>query len=333
MRIAILGAGFSGLATAWHLLQYQSLKNPLELVVFDPKGVGGGASGIAAGLMHPYAGAHAKLNLQAQEGMQATFKLLNIATQALGAAVAESSGLLRMAISDDQKRDFLACAAKHDDVQLCSPEECRSLIPEIIASEGILIKSAVTVNSERYLEGLWLACSLRQAKLEKRAINSLSELADFDVIIVAMGAATTSLAELKDLPIRATKGQIIECQWPKHVPALPMPVNSQAYIVMNPGNASCIVGATYERHYSSADPQFNSALEELQEKAWQLLPSLKHAQISKHRAGLRASAPNHQPFIKKINQKCWVICGMGSKGLLYHALYAEKLSAEIFAVG
>lgn len=331
MRIAILGAGFSGIATAWHLLQFQSTKKSLQVVVFDPKGVGGGASGIAAGLMHPYAGAHAKLNPQAAEGMQATFKLLDAAAKALGESVADVSGLLRIALTEDQKRDFSLCASKHADVQRCTSDMCQSLVPGVALSEGILIRSAVTVNSERYLQGLWQACSLLGAKLEKSAIMNLTELSDFDVIVVAIGAAATSLPELAHLSITPIKGQIIECQWPQHLAALPMPINSQAYIVMNPGNATCIIGATYERHFSSAESEFNNALEELQAKASALFPALGNIQIVKCRAGLRASAPHHQPLIKQINQKCWVISGMGSKGLLYHALYAEKLSQQIMA--
>ncbi|HRD55095.1 MAG TPA: FAD-dependent oxidoreductase, partial [Parachlamydiaceae bacterium] len=50
MKIAIIGAGFAGLATAWHLLQHQD-KIPLEVTIFDSSGFGGGASGIAAGLL------------------------------------------------------------------------------------------------------------------------------------------------------------------------------------------------------------------------------------------------------------------------------------------
>lgn len=45
MRIAIIGAGFSGLAAAWYFLQQPHL----EVTVFDKKGIGGGASGVAAG--------------------------------------------------------------------------------------------------------------------------------------------------------------------------------------------------------------------------------------------------------------------------------------------
>ena len=94
MRIAILGAGFSGLATTWHLLKQKNA----EIVVFDPVGIGGQTSGIAAGLLHPYAGVHAKQNKNGYEGLQATLELLEVASNELGRPVTKNTGLLRVAI-------------------------------------------------------------------------------------------------------------------------------------------------------------------------------------------------------------------------------------------
>lgn len=51
MNIAIIGAGFSGLALAYFLLQSSA-----HVTLFDAVGIGGGASGIATGLLHPYPG-------------------------------------------------------------------------------------------------------------------------------------------------------------------------------------------------------------------------------------------------------------------------------------
>lgn len=326
MKIAILGAGFCGLATAWNLLQFPET----EVVVFDPNGVGKGTSSIAAGLLHPYVGAHSKLNWRAIEGLQATRKLLSIAEQALSKTVAYPSGMLRLALTELQMKDFSNCAKLHEDVHWRTQEECESTAPQIIPNPGIFIDSAVTVDCESYLQGLWKACESRGAVFEQIAVHSLQQLDQFDKIIVAMGAHITELKDLSHLPICPTKGQILEYQWPESLEPLPFPVNSQAYLLMNPQGSSCIVGATYEKQFSSLLPNRETAMKDILPKASAFFPKINEMGMISCRAGVRAGTPDRKPYIAQINEKCWVLTGMGSKGLLYHALFAQELIKKIF---
>lgn len=52
-RFAVVGGGFAGVAAAWHLL---ALSNPraIDIDLLDVAGIAGGASGAAAGLLHPF---------------------------------------------------------------------------------------------------------------------------------------------------------------------------------------------------------------------------------------------------------------------------------------
>uniref|UniRef100_A0A7C9A090 FAD dependent oxidoreductase domain-containing protein n=1 Tax=Opuntia streptacantha TaxID=393608 RepID=A0A7C9A090_OPUST len=54
LRCAVLGAGFAGLSVAWHLLRHSPKELKLDVDIFDEVGIGGGASGVAGGLIHPY---------------------------------------------------------------------------------------------------------------------------------------------------------------------------------------------------------------------------------------------------------------------------------------
>lgn len=324
MRIAILGAGLSGLAAAWHLLQYQKL----QVVVFDPAGVGGGASGIAAGLMHPYAGAHAKLNWQGIEGMESTCELLKVAEKALGKPVAEYSGMLRMALTEQQHQDFKNCAKQYPDVEWLTVDECQTLVPGIVPKEGLLVRSAVTVNCGLYLQGLWKACEALGAQFEKSAVQSFEELAGFDRIIVAMGYASKMFPELAHLPLSPVKGQILELRWPEGLPHLPLPINSQAYLARSGEGASYFAGGTFERKFTTQEAIPEIAIAEIMPKICAFLPALEQAQVIGCRAGIRASTPNHRPLVARINERCWVLTGMGSKGLLYHSLFASRLAQD-----
>lgn len=319
MQIAILGAGFCGLASAWHLLQNSKIK----VCLFDPAGIGGGASGIAAGLLHPFAGLHAKLNWCGYEGMTATRRLLEVSSNTEGVPVFENAGLMRLAITDEQRESFFRCTLMHP--QEVSWQENTDFI-EQGSFPGIWIKSALTVNCGLYLKGLWKACMAKGARLENIAIEKLSDLKEFDAIVITIGAFTSSLKESAHIPITQVKGQILEFQWPGHLADLPYPINSQAYFIYNSAKKSCLVGSTFERNFSHPLEDPFTAMSELSPKFSPLFPSLNNAKILNCRSGIRASTPNHLPILEKVAKNVWVLTGMGSKGLLYHALMAEKLS-------
>ncbi len=323
MKIAIIGAGFSGLATAWTLLQH---KLQLEVVIFDGHGIGCGASGVSAGLMHPFAGAHSKLNKWGYEGFKATEKLLRASEIALGKKPYIESGILRPALLPIQLTDYQIASQKYsEEIQWLSQEEIKELIPDIADAPGIFIKNGITVFSQEYLQGLWLACQKLGAVFQQLTVTSLVELADFDAIVVAMGAHSADLKELSHLPLSYTKGQILELEWPEGFPPLPMPLNAQIYCVMLPDNKRCMAGSTYERNFNSSKSDIKIARDEICPKLALLYPPLKDAKIINCHTGIRVSAPHHLPFLHQVNERCIVLTGMGSKGLLYHALFAERL--------
>lgn len=323
MRIAIIGAGFSGLATTWHL--QQKIAPMPRITVFDSIGIGGGASGIAAGLMHPFAGAHSKLNWRGKEAYQATLKLLQISENALGRSVITQKGLLRMAISEEQQKNFFRCSQKYPELAWWNSEHCQTKMPGIALNSGMFIPEAITVDCALYLQGLWQACQQQGAELCIQKIASLQELSAFDVVIVAAGAFSNVFPELAHITITPVKGQLLEIAWPQ----LPFAVNSQAYMAFGQSAKSGFVGASYERDVESFEPDVEAAKKEIFPKAMELFPDIAHAKILDCRAGVRASMPGHLPVIKHVKPNVWLLSGMGSKGLLYHAFFAEQLSQAV----
>lgn len=328
MKVAIIGAGFSGVASAWHLLNKDSAK----VTLFDLNGIGGGASGVAAGLMHPYVGAHSKLNWRGMEGYHATTLLLKIASESLSQPVANDAGLLRVALTEQQAKNFLLCSQKYRDVEWLTPDECLAVMPGTRAKGGIKIRTAVAVNCQLYLQGLWQACQKKGAVLKHQAIANLQELKDFDAIIVANGPACTSFSELSHLRITPVKGQILELSWPMDISMPILPMSSQAYIILNPSAGTCFAGATYERNFTDSGLDCEFAKKELMPKVESLIPILKNAEVIGCRAGVRVSTPNHLPIVQHVGKNIWVITGMGSKGLLYHSLFAEQVACEVLSM-
>lgn len=328
MRIAVIGAGFSGLAICWFLAHGQNN----QVTLFEMQGVGGGASGVSCGLLHAYAGVHAKKTWMADEGLKSTRQLLDISSQALQQPVANYAGILRPIQNLTQQKDFYLAAQKYSDLEIWSEEKCQKYIPEL-SSEGLFVKSGITVDSQKYLEGLWLACRHAGVELKQDTFHQLSDFDSFDAIVIAAGAGIFKLPELAHLPLFAIKGQVIELSWPKQRPPLPFSLIANCYLVMQPGNQSCIVGATYERQYQDEFADISMASSYLKTKAVSLLPYLAEAPVLSCRAGLRIFSPdNLTPLIgllPKFSKPTWLFTGLGSKGLLHHAWLANLCSKAI----
>lgn len=331
MKIAILGAGYTGLACAWHLLHSPIRPRGLHLTLIDEKSVGGGASGIAAGLLHSFVGLHAKINWRGFEAMQATRHLIEQSALALGRPVASATGLLRIALSEEQEKNYRRTAEENSDVEWWEPQRCKDRVISLEPHRGgIYISSGQTVFSSDYLQGLWRSCQLQGAEQLQMAVESLGQLKHYDRIIVAAGAGTAGIEELAELPITLVKGQLLDLEWPEGVPPLPFAVNSQSYVVMNPDNKSCVAGATYERDYEALGVDVEAAKREIFPKL-PFLPFLQNAPVLRCRAAFRVSTKGHLPITKQINSRTWALTGMGSKGLLYHALLARELSEVVLS--
>ena len=62
------------------------------------------------------------------------------------------------------------------------------------------------------------------------------------------------------------------------------------------------------------------------QKAKKLIHEIDSPEIISAKSGVRVTTPDKLSLIKKITPKTWVFTGLGSRGLLYHALFAEKLT-------
>jgi len=117
-RIAIVGAGFAGVATAYHVFRQVAdahaeatadgndrMVAPVRVTLIDEKRVAGGASGVAAGLLHPYT-PRGKIIWRGTEGVAATLELVEAAENAERAmeATAMEAAAERDEVYGDEKK-------------------------------------------------------------------------------------------------------------------------------------------------------------------------------------------------------------------------------------
>lgn len=283
-KAAVVGAGFAGLAAAYFLSE------KFQVTLFDQKKIGGGASGVSSGLLHPYPGEKGRLSWESQKAMARAQELLQVAENALGKPVCHRGGILRL-----------------------GPIHTPGLDVEVLGPDKFLIISGITVFTSLYLQGLWLACEKRGVILKIEKVESLQALEGYEVVVLAAGAGIRFFPEKEHLKINFVKGQVLTCALEE---PLERSISSKIYTAVTQWPLQCHVGATYERDVVDEIPD--------REKAMELLnPSLP---VLDCRAGIRVTNPAHYfPILQQVGDCRYVITALGSRGLLYHGLIASRL--------
>ena len=315
-KIAIIGAGFSGLGACYHLL-----RSGAQITLFDGKGVGGGASGIASGLLHPYPGEVARLSWKGEEALAETMKLLEL----VGPEVYKETGILKLALSEKQKVAFKLRAKEREDVEWWDAEKCHTFAPGTHYLPGIFIRSGITVHASLYLEGLCRICEEHGAHFEKKHV-SLADLTAFDQVVIAAGGGIRTFEEEKDLDLKYNKGQILVCQRPSYMKK-DVSISGKGYIAMSEQKKRCYLGSTYERGTLTEEPCLGTATDLILEQAGQYMADMSSFKVEGCLSGVRVvSRKSYHPIIKQLSEKLFVITAMGSRGLLYHSYMGKALT-------
>ncbi|KAK4431830.1 hypothetical protein Salat_0945100 [Sesamum alatum] len=245
LRYAVLGAGFAGLSVAWNLLQHGSRESHLCVDIYDEVGIGGGASGVAGGLLHPYS-PKVKLLWRGAECWNETLNLLHIAEDALlklvnkrkcetlenkESPIVRRRGILRpvvnlknMNIMTENAQNCLANCR----IEPIHEDAAKNLVPNLSVPSNLafFMPEALNINARSYLEGLYLACQNlandmsalghvnREVHFHQKSVQSLPDLAgEYDAVIICFGARAVFLPELSGkLPLRTCRGIITHLQ-------------------------------------------------------------------------------------------------------------------------
>ncbi|KAL0315335.1 UNVERIFIED_CONTAM: hypothetical protein Sradi_5411700 [Sesamum radiatum] len=241
LRYAVLGAGFAGLSVAWNLLQHGSRESHLSVDIYDEVGIGGGASGVAGGLLHPYS-PKVKLLWRGAECWNETLNLLHIAEGALlklvnkgkcetlqnnESPIVRRRGILRpvvnlknMNIMTENAQNCIANCR----IEPIHEDAAQNLVPNLSVPLNLafFMPEALNINAQSYLKGLYLACQNlandmstlghvhRELHFYQKSVQSLLDLAgDYDAVIICFGARAVFLPELSGkLPLRTCRGII-----------------------------------------------------------------------------------------------------------------------------
>ncbi|KAL7134557.1 hypothetical protein ABFS83_11G034800 [Erythranthe nasuta] len=327
LRYAVLGAGFAGLSVAWNLLQHGSKESRICVDIYDEAGIGGGASGIAGGLLHPYS-PKVKLLWRGAECWNESLNLINIAEEALlnklvnegkfetpkngESPIVRRRGILRPVVNSKNVNIMTENARNCLDncrIEPINEEAAQKLVPNLSLPLNLAfyMPDALNINAQRYLQGLYLACEnlanemSGNLSLHRKSVPSLKELAgEYDAVVICLGARSAFLPELsRRLPLRACRGIIAKLQlgdemreeYQEHSPS----ILSDAWLAVH-GPRNIDLGSTWDwksENYSrdiTSDEASNS-IETLIGKASSVYPAVRNWTVTGAVAGLRAMPP------------------------------------------
>jgi glycine/D-amino acid oxidase-like deaminating enzyme len=301
----VAGRGFCGLAVAYFLKK----KYPTQQVIlFDPNPLHSCASSAASGILEPIGGRLVVRSLYADIALQETKILLDAVSEHLQQKVYEANGVLHHPIHPEQAALFEKKAQEFPHYYGLNEQK------------ALIVKEGMNVFSQLYLEGLFSLVLSMGVEFKNEKID----IRPSDVnIVLAVGAA---INEFSPNPLRLTRGQALTVE--RGAQSFTIPVVHKGYIALDPNPSIYHVGSTYERDLLDLPADPARAKKELFARNKEIFEELDRLKVIEVRSGIRVYDVQDPkiPRIVRLAPNVVALTGMGSKGLLYHALFAKKIA-------
>ncbi|MFI9158011.1 glycine oxidase ThiO [Kitasatospora aureofaciens] len=322
--VLVIGGGVIGLAVAWRAAQ-RGLRN---VTVVDPCH-GGGAAGVAAGMLAPVT--------ELQYGEEPLLHLGTASNQRYGTFAAELTeasggldtgyrrcGTIAVALDSDDREELRELHAFHQRLGLDSSwltgREARRLEPMLAPGVrgGLHVADDHQVDPRRLLAALVAACEragvlLHRAEAAELLVDggratgarlSTGESLGADQVVLAAGPHSHRLPGLPEgvlPPVRPVKGQVLRLQIPdayrpflsRNVRAV---VRGQHLYLVPRENGELVVGATTEEQGYDTTVTAGGVYELLRD-AHELVPGITELPLRETSAGLRPGSPDNAPLL------------------------------------
>jgi glycine/D-amino acid oxidase-like deaminating enzyme len=350
-KLAIVGGGFSGLACALHATKPASCFS--QITVFDEKSYDEprGASSVAAGLLHPLS-PRGKIIWSGLEGFDCAVRQIAEVEAASGTSVCDRGvRLIRPFYEAKQFANFAQAANERPEwVRMLTHSELEQLVHrsqnktspqrgEPMIKGSLLgaceIQNAIVVRSQSYLDGMWdtlRRSGSRSVQWDRRTLSQYHQLQqlseEFDAVIVASGAGVASIWG-EPLPLSLARGQNLIFENEQNLEyAL---LRGQYVVPTSDGKLIC--GATFEHDQNNLRAASDVTVADglLREKLTSMYDPLEAMAPVAANAGVRvqpkATSAGKVPIVGQHPslENVWLLTGLGSRGLIYHALCAEAV--------
>jgi glycine oxidase len=348
--VIVVGAGIVGCAVSDALL-----RQGCRVRVFDPRGVGLGATQASAGMLTPFSEGRHHATLEAL-GARSLRMYDSFIEQTVDKSQPPDwyarTGSLEIAVNEVEREELQARAADHAargiessfipgaDVPRAEPEATARAIA------ALLVPSHGHVNARELTAALWASCERQGAHLDVAPVRRIAasgkdvtvttDSSSFTAahVVLATGGWTGQLAieGVSALPVRPIKGQLLRLAG--GVPKLArIAWGSRCYTVPF-ADGSLLVGATLEDVGFDERPTV-AGVRELMDAVCELLPGVARAGFSDVRVGLRPGSPDALPALGRSSRIRGLIYAVGHyrNGVLLAPLTAELVSQLVAGPG
>jgi len=357
--VVVVGGGAIGLTSAWRLAQRGAV-----VTVVDPD-PGGGASGVAAGMLAPITEARMGEEALLRLNLASWSRWPGFVTEIEGASGAgigyRAEGTLVAALDADDRTALDELAARHRamglDVTPLRGREVRRIEPGLAPGvrAGFLAAGERSVDPPELVEALRRAATALgvgfvEATVERIATAPTGERVtavvladgatphqiDTATVVLAAGCRSGAIAGLSDAarpPVRPVKGEILTLRQPPGPPLVTHIVRGlvhgfTVYLVPR-ADGRLIVGATVQERGWDTRVTAGGAYE-LVRDALALVPGLDDAELVAVRAGLRPGTPDDLPLIGRSAMEGLVVAtGHYRNGILLTPITAEAVAAAV----
>ena len=295
---------------------------------------------------------------EGRTGYAASVDLLR-RVEACAGPCSSASGLLRLALSPEQAKELhesATVASEGDSLQqewLTHEMACERASAPVGGHGSVWAGAALSVDVPQYVRGLWRLCEtlggdgVTEWRLgEIASLSSLISSGEYDAVVVALGSRVTGVAGMGDLPLTPCRGQNLVLS---NEGRLAVPVISGKYLVpvQGPnGEPRLLGGATFEYdefERAHRPAEVAAAEEALRTPLSALHPAVADARVLGCQAGVRALPPrSHHGYVPLAGRvggdapcdaptgaDCWLLGGLGSRGLIHHALLGRAMARAV----
>ena len=316
-KAAVVGAGVAGAAVCerlcargWEVELYERHAGPAEE-----------ASGNPAGAFHPIVTPDDSIFARLT---RAGFLFGVAQWKKLDELRWDPCGVLQLARSDKEARSQARAVADlpADYAQWVTAEEASRHAGVPLGAPGVWFPGAGWLQPRSLVRAQLAAC---RDRLRTRFGTPVSRLPDAPVVILANSSEAPALAPVPHLRLRRVRGQLTYLR--ESALEAPRVVVLRGGMVLPPVDGICVVGASYDVEDEQRELREDSHAGNL-DRLKQILGIAMEGNAG-GRVGFRAVTPDRLPIVGKLADGAYGAFAYGSRGLVWAALAAEILAAEL----